>query len=159
MHSNANNLESIDQTLMSLVRLFKKPALCEEYCRRSKINIDLPSIIILFNLFEGPITFQTLVGRLGVEAPSVSRKVHELEDEGYVKRYLTSDKRVHELGLTKEGEKATKLIRSAERSILSDVFVDWTIQETQQLSVILSRLVKDMSLVINHTKHKGVGVE
>lgn len=159
MNPKTNDLDSIDQTLMALVRLIKKPALWEEYCRRSKVDIDHPSIIILFNLCDGPVTFQSLVSRLGVEAPSVSRKVHELEDRGYIQRNLTTDKRVHELSLTKNGERVTKLIRSAERSILSEVFVDWTTKETQQLSIMLSRLVKDMGLVINHAKNKGVEVE
>jgi len=149
----SDELDKLESALTVFNRIIKKPGYWEEFQRLANINIDRPAAAILHILNKQDYQFQTLVNLLGLEAPSISRKVHELEDQGLIKRQATSDKRVHELHLNPKAKEIVEQLFEAKRSIMSQVLSNWTKDERQQLIAVLQRLAKDMS---DHFEHKEI---
>lgn len=145
MSISNEEMDRLENALFSCVRITKKPAYWEEFQRRSGVTIDRPAAYILMMLSQQSLQFQDLVTRLGIEAPSVSRKVHELEDGGLISRQPTADRRVHLLTLSESGKDAAKKIRQARHEILSEILEDWPEKKRLQLSSLLSELADGLS--------------
>ena len=152
VRTNELELDNIEEALRAFIRIAKKPRLWEEYTIRAKVDIDRPSATILLILSYQALTFQTLVNHLGIEAPSVSRKVHELESQGLIIRAPSDDRRIHQLQLSPSGKQVTEEIRRAERSVLSEVLTGWSAQERRQLVGLLTRLTHNMGHVLENSK-------
>ena len=142
---SVNELDKFEAAIVAFVRIAKKPSYWEEFSKRANTNIDRPAAAILDALSHNHCQFQDLVKRLGVEAPFISRKVHELEDEGLITRRPTQDRRVHELHLSAPGEDMASRIKQAKRSILSEVLSGWSNEELGRLTNLLERFAIDMS--------------
>ena len=139
-------LDSIESALTSLMRIAKRPGYWEELQKRAGIVIDRPAAAILIILSKHSDNFQAVVAKLGIEAPSVSRKVHELEDKGLIKRRPTEDKRVHALELSQEGEDIAIRLLQAKRSLYREVLADWGSADIQGLNRLLNKLSEDMKI-------------
>ncbi len=138
-------LDAIEANLTACLRVSKKPAYWDEVLMKAELNIDRPAAAILIILDHGPCQFRDLVKHLGIEAPSVSRKVHELEDDGLIIRQTTTDKRVHQLSLSNRGHTAAKKLKTAKRSIIKTIITDWSIEDRQQLIRLLEKLATNMT--------------
>ena len=138
-------LDKLDSALLSVMRLAKKPAYWDEFQRKADIQIDRPAAAIVMMLSEHTLQFQEVVNKLGVEAPSISRKVHELESLKLIRREPMADKRVHMLALSSEGIALSRKIKSARREMLDQLLVAWTAEDTELLSQLLTRLALDFS--------------
>ncbi len=146
MKENINNdLEKLEGALFACIRITKRPSYWDEFQKRANVTIDRPAAFILMVLNKHSLQFQDLVNKLGVEAPSVSRKVHELEDSGYIKRQPTTDRRVHLLTLTPEGNAVAKKINESRLAIFSEIMSTWPEEDKKQLSSLLSKLSEDLS--------------
>ena len=148
-----NRLDSIEMSLSAVMRIAKRPGYWEELQKRAGIVIDRPAAAILIILSKRPANFQSVVNRLGIEAPSVSRKVHELEAKGLILRRPTADKRVHELELSRDGLIMAGKLLNAKRSIYQDVLGDWGSQDIEELNRLLNNLANDMK---NKFENKGL---
>jgi DNA-binding MarR family transcriptional regulator len=83
---------------------------------------------------------------LGIEAPSVTRTVQELEQAGLIKRRPDpEDKRASHVSLTKKGGQQLAKLQKARRERLSQALKQWSISERRQLAELLQRLAKDIS--------------
>ena len=151
--NNSNYLDSIEASLSAVIRIAKRPGYWEELQKKSNLSIDRPAAAILIILSQKPSNFQTLVSRLGVEPPSVSRKVHELESKGLIKRRPTEDKRVHELDLSSEGLTIANKLLAAKRSMYKEVLKSWGDKDIEDLSRMLDKLVNNMQ---ERFENKGV---
>ncbi len=138
--------------MTSLMRIAKRPGYWEELQKRADILIDRPAAAILIILAHDPANFQTVVSKLGIEAPSVSRKVHELEEKGLIKRRPTEDKRIHELELSQPGLDIAARLMQAKRSLYREMLSDWATDDINQLSRLLNKLSEDMK---NKFKERG----
>ncbi len=138
-------LDAIEASLTACLRVSKKPAYWDEVLDRAGLSIDRPAAAILMVLDHGPCQFQELVKHLGIEAPSVSRKAHALEDDGLIIRQAASDKRIHRLSLSPQGQAAAKKLKSAKRSIVQAIIADWSIEERRQLIRLLEKLASNMT--------------
>ncbi len=158
MLKHDEDLDRLEAAMGSCMRTIKKPGYWEELSRRARVNVDRPAAAILQVLDSGPCQFQSLVTRLGIEAPPVSRKVHLLEDLGLISRKQTNDKRVHELYLSNDGKKIANKIKAAKRQILSEVVSEWSNDDKSKLSYLLDRFATDMSNKLqdktNKTEHQ-----
>ena len=137
-------LDKLESALNAVIRITKKPGYWEKFQSIAGVSIDRPAAGILQVLSVRDCRFQELVSFLGVEAPSVSRKVHELENLGLIERKDTSDKRVHELSLNKSGQEVARSIKEARRTILNDVLSSWNEIDRQKLIESFNRLATDM---------------
>ena len=133
----SSQLDSIESSLTAVMRIAKRPGYWDELQKRSGIIIDRPAAAIIIILSKCPSNFASVVTRLGIEAPSVSRKVHELEDKGLILRRPTDDKRVHELELSKEGLVIAESLLKAKRSIYQEVLNSWNDKDIDDLNRLL----------------------
>lgn len=143
-NSKKDELDRLGSALYACVRVTKRSAYWDEIRRRSGVNLDRPGAYILMLLGKEPCQFRDLVNRLGVEAPAVSRKVHDLEAAGLIMRRPAQDRRVHLLALSDSGRAAADSIKSARRDMLSQVLSGWTAGDRRQLSELLIRLSEDL---------------
>ena len=141
--AKSDSLDKIDSALFNVMRIAKRPAYWDEFQRKADVQIDRPAAAILMMLSLHPLQFQEVVSRLGVEAPSISRKVHELEHQGLIRRQPTEDKRVHMLALSAEGSAIAAKIKNARRELLSEILSDWSVADTEQLSELMARLAQE----------------
>ncbi|MGH7234700.1 MAG: MarR family winged helix-turn-helix transcriptional regulator [Candidatus Saccharimonadales bacterium] len=135
----------LDSALLAVMRVAKKPLYWDDFQRKAGAQIDRPSAAILMLLGMRNLQFRELVAKLGIEAPSISRKVHELEQDGLVAREQTVDRRVHVLSLTTEGRKLSERIIDARKAMLKEVLVGWSGSEKRLLSEQLVRLASDLA--------------
>ncbi len=142
---NNSKLAVIDAALFDAMKVAKRPRYWDEFQRRVGSQIDRPTAAILRLLSAQSLQFRDLVTKLGIEAPSISRKVHELEQEGLIERSPTEDRRVHILSLSNEGKSLARKIIDARFSILNDTLISWSENDKAKLSELLSRLAKDLS--------------
>jgi DNA-binding MarR family transcriptional regulator len=149
-----HNLDNIEASLTALMRIAKRPGYWEELQSRADTTIDRPAAAILIILSKCPANFQTVVSRMGIEPPSVSRKVHELEQKGLIKRQPTEDKRVHQLELSEEGMAIASRLLNAKRSLYQDVFKAWSTDEVDSLDALLEKLTAGMK---DYFENKGAG--
>lgn len=140
-----DELDKLEHAMSSFVRILRKPGYWAEVSKRAGVSIDRPAAAILQILSHQHCQFQTLVNRLGVEAPSVSRKVHELENHGMIVRQPTSDRRVHELHLSSVGRQIAKKVCTAKREVLVECLTQWSPEERQHLTASFEHLAQDMS--------------
>lgn len=144
MNPSIEEMDRLEAALASCMRVVKRPGYWEQFSERAGINIDRPAAAILMALYSEDCQFQQLVSRLGVEAPSVSRKVHALQDEGLIVRKPTADKRVHELHLSDDGRKIAECLLKAKRQMLAEVISDWSVDQKKQLIDSLDRFAAEM---------------
>ncbi len=147
-------MDQLDVALSSCLRIMKQPIYWEKFTKLANTTIDRPSATILAILSKGPYQFHELVNRLGVEAPSVSRKVHQLEDQGLVLRKSTSDKRVHELYLSTQGRTLADKLCTARHRLLAEITSTWTARQQKELIESLEHFSNDLKLLfdLNHKK-------
>jgi DNA-binding MarR family transcriptional regulator len=154
MTQTVNFLDQLENSLYNCVRTYKSSSYYKAIIERVGTDIDRPSMFILIILDSQSLQFRDLVKKLGVEAPSVSRKVHELEAKGLVMRETTRDKRIHLLTLTDNGHKLTNKIKHAKREYLSRILAAWTVEDQEKLATLLVKLADDFSKSINQTKEE-----
>ncbi|ASV66712.1 MarR family transcriptional regulator [Cytobacillus kochii] len=67
---------------------------------------------ILYYLYHfGPTTLVEIAAYQGVEKPTVTRTINQLEEYGYVEKIPSMDKREKKMKITNEGERIYKKIR------------------------------------------------
>lgn len=151
---STTELDNLEEALTAFIRIVKKPTYWDEFQRLADVHIDRPAAAILHVLNKQDCQFQTLVNHLGLEAPSISRKVHELEEQGLIQRQPSSDKRVHELRLSPHAKVMVKQLIDAKRLIMSQVLAGWNENDRQQLVNVLQRLARDMTVHFEHKDNK-----
>ena len=141
---NDEELDRLEIALSKCTRIAKRPYYWDELQKRAAVAIDRPAAAIILSLLNGPLQFQELVRRLGVEAPSISRKVHELENDHLITRVPTEDKRVHLLSLTREGSTIGGNLKRARREMLAYILNDWPSDKRHELTMLVEHLALAM---------------
>jgi DNA-binding MarR family transcriptional regulator len=91
-----------------------------------------------------------LAEHLNIEAPSVTRKVQQLEKAGLIARHQDDkDKRAYDVKATKRGLEVAMKIRDAQRQITSQVLNDWTQQERETFVNLFERFCKGTAEIYN----------
>ncbi len=143
--NNSDQLSRIDSALFEVMKIAKRPRYWDDFQRRLGAQIDRPAAAILRLLSVQPLQFSDLVSKLGIEAPSISRKVHELEQEGLINRNPTDDRRVHILDLSDQGKILAQKIIDVRLAMLSEALANWSATDIHVLGESLSRLAIDLS--------------
>ena len=153
---SAKELDRLVGAIGQCVRLIKQPAYWHATTRLAKTDIDRTSAIILQILYNQSCRFLELVDMIGIEAPSISRKVHELVENGLVDSHTDpKDHRVHSLRLTTAGRDLALKLRQAQHSMMLTILKDWTDQDRQDLSVMLERLADNVSTYLDTAAKPG----
>lgn len=149
--SAKNDIDKLADAMTFLVRSMHRPRAWEEIVKRAGIELDRPGVAILHYLAlcdkeHSKCNVQYLAHHLGVEAPSVSRKIQELEQDKFVIRSADpQDRRAVVLKLTTKGSKALERIQRAKRESLDAQLRHWTVQDRQQFVELFYRFAHDMN--------------
>lgn len=146
-----NDADTLVDALTYLARSMTRPRSWEEITKRAGVALDRPSAAILHTLMQCsnekiPCNLQDLAQHLGIEAPSVSRKVQELERAGLViRKQDPTDRRVVVLHTSAKGHKMLERIQKAKRESLTELLNDWPAKDRRQLTKLFHRLATDMN--------------
>ena len=118
----------------------------EELLRVAGVRIDRAGLALLYKLGRHddlPCRVTSLAGMLGVDTPTVTRKVQQLEREGYVVREPDpDDRRASLISLTESGQSALARVLSAHRERLTRLFKDWDEADVQNFATLLERFAE-----------------
>ena len=120
----------------------------EELLRVAGVRIDRAGLALLYKLGRHddlPCRVTSLAGMLGVDTPTVTRKVQQLEREGYVVREPDpEDRRASLISLTESGQDALARVLSAHRERLARLFKDWDEADVQNFATLLERFAESL---------------
>jgi DNA-binding MarR family transcriptional regulator len=143
MPISSSELDAIEAALAALHRASYQHRAWEDLCRDAGITLDRASATLLKTIAhcpKGQCRMQDAARILGIEAPSVSRTVHDLENAGLLQRQQDAqDKRVYNLSVTKAGSAQLNKLRKARRAKLSQVFESWTTKERHEIAKLLQK--------------------
>jgi DNA-binding MarR family transcriptional regulator len=145
-----SSLESIEQALTRIVRTGHLPRLHERLRAASGVDLDRTAYPVLGRLGEaGPLRLTDLAALIGLDVSTVSRHVADLSAKGLVERRPDPDDgRAGVLSLTRAGRGALGRIREVRRTLLLEVFADWTAVDRRELARLLSRFSEGLSKTV-----------
>ena len=153
-----SDLEMLEIAMRRLFQTMKRPQTWVRVTTRSGVSIDRPSAVILKSLLtdQAHCRIQDLAGRLGIEAPSITRKTQELERAGYLKRVPDKDdRRAIDLHITPRGKTVANRLWKAQREIIEEALASWQPSERKQFVKLFQRFSNDLvSISVRKTSVK-----
>ena len=121
----------------------------EQLLQTAGVRIDRAAVSVLFKLHlrgETPLRVTELAVLLGVDPPSVTRKVQQLERLGYVARDADpEDGRATRIRITESGREVLERVLNAHRRLLADSFDSWSGDDVRAFSALLERFATALS--------------
>lgn len=152
MDDTQHDIKELEAIMRNLFRSFKRSQYWTIVSQRADITMDRPAAILLHSIASNPSEKhhgQTLATRLGVEAPSITRKTQQLEREGYLVRVPDpKDRRAVSLEATAKGRAMSQRIANAQLSIMEDATQDWSAEDRQQFTKLFHRFSQDLTNII-----------
>jgi len=148
--NNDNDLELIDDSINEFVQAMSRPRAWGQVAARAGVSIDRAGATLLYFL-EQPrpesCHLNDIAHILGIEAPSVTRKVQQLERQKLIHRVPDpSDKRAYVLQTTVEGRRVIERLSEAKKALFSDILKDWSLADRHNFAILFNRLSRDMSV-------------
>ncbi len=121
------------------------------FLQAAGVRIDRAGSALLYKLHhaKGALRVSELAELLGIDAPSVTRKVQQLERLGYVSiEPDTEDKRAKRVALTPSGNQTLQRIKEAGKERIVRLLEGWSKEEIEELTSSLGKfavaLTKEM---------------
>jgi DNA-binding MarR family transcriptional regulator len=141
------DLETIGLALEAVSRLLSQGRLVEQVLRQAKVDVGRADVALLHNLFAGGdcVRLGDLADRLGVDAPTVTRRVQQLEGRQLLRRASDPrDKRASLVHLTPAGGRIISRVLGARRVWLRRVLQTWSERDRREFGHLLARFVTDV---------------
>jgi DNA-binding MarR family transcriptional regulator len=139
-------LEEVDDALRSLASGRRAGGLHRAACRAAGVELDPPSFFLLSLLDKEPRRLTDLAARVGLDASTVSRKLHSLEAAGLMARDEDpADGRAAPVGLRAEGRRALARVAHARVSLLEEALAGWSDDDRRELARLLGRFAESLS--------------
>jgi DNA-binding MarR family transcriptional regulator len=149
--STAEDLDRFEAAVRLFIQTMKRPQSWSLITQKASVDIDRPAatILMLLNAHTGQrCRLHDLAENLNIEAPSVTRKVQQLEQAGFIVRQQDSkDKRAYDLRVTKQGQAVAEKIRSAQRQIMTNALDSWTVDQRTTLVSLFERFSQDIAML------------
>jgi DNA-binding MarR family transcriptional regulator len=145
--ADSPSLESIGQSLEAVARLLSQGRIVEQILRQAKVGVGRADVALLHNLSAGGdcVRLGDLADRLLVDAPTVTRRVQQLEARQLLGRASDPrDKRACLVHLTPAGQRIITRVLVARRRWLEGVLGTWSERDRQELGRLLARFVDDV---------------
>lgn len=138
-----NDLDQLEQVMSQLHRGMSRHKSWEHVAAQAGVNLDRTSAIIL-HLLAVPENSQCklhqIAEKLGIEAPSVTRKVQLLEQVGLLSKSIDAkDARSYRLQLTEKGQAVASRLREAKRATLKATLTDWSSADRKAFISLLQK--------------------
>lgn len=134
--------------MRTMVQTIKRPQTWTTLTARAGLTIDRPGATILRILASQPGTWRLhdLAERIGVEAPSVTRKVQQLEQAGLLVRERDpQDGRAFSVVLSPTGRDVALKLEAAQRVVLEEALQDWPAADLAQFINLFQRFSADLN--------------
>lgn len=129
--------------LSTIARAVNQVRLHERFLDSAGVRLDRAGASLLSKLegSEGDALRVTeLAERLGVDSPTVTRKVQQLERLGLVVRADDpEDRRAHRIGLTPSGRKTLRRLTTAKREWIEHLLAGWSGDDLDRFASLLGR--------------------
>lgn len=149
MKSLDHDLDSLDVATGLLFQFLKKPSTWATISAKVDNRINRTSAMIVKTIILHPsplLTVTKLANIIGVEAPSISRMIDELEKLDLVRRVQrTQDKRTVYLEATAKAQKLNEQLNLARRSFSKAVLENWTDKDRQTFIKLYERYVSELT--------------
>lgn len=146
-------IDAVRLSMQDFGRMVSQGKVYEAVLRRSRIDLSRADVQLLHTLVEAGdgIRLGDLGERLGVDAPTVTRRAQQLEARGLLRRAADPlDKRAQLVQLTSAGTRSIEKATSAFRRWLEEVLADWSGSERHQLATLLERFTHDVYSELGH---------
>lgn len=149
MFSLNEDLDTIENAMTTLHRAGSRHRMWGYITTCAGVSIDRTSAIILYILEQkekAGCKLTELADKLGTEAPTVTRKIQQLEDSGLISRQTDQkDRRASIIHITSMGRKVVKSIQKAKRQNLKSILEKWPDEDRHQLAKLFHKLANDIS--------------
>jgi DNA-binding MarR family transcriptional regulator len=146
---SSEDLARVAESLSTLSRAFTLARPHEHLLKEAGVRLDRAGSALLFKLFRHQseaLRVSDLAELLGIDTPSVTRKIQQLERLGYVTSVSDpEDKRAKRISLTRSGEKTIERMLSAIHKRLARLFTDWTSEELTPFVASLERFATSLT--------------
>jgi DNA-binding MarR family transcriptional regulator len=140
-------IDRFDEALQSVARSITQVRVHERLLRLAGVRLDRAGATLLFKLAAKGESLRVtdLAEMLGVDTPTVTRKVQQLERNGMVVRQSDPDDgRSSRIRLTPAGRRTIERVRRARRAWLDRLLQDWDDKDLSDLADLLSRFAEDL---------------
>jgi DNA-binding MarR family transcriptional regulator len=140
-------VDRFDEVLQTVARSITQVRLHERLLRLSGVRLDRSGATLLFKLAAhgDPLRVTDLAEILGVDTPTVTRKVQQLERDGMVVRQSDPDDgRASRIRLSPAGRRTIERVRRARRSWLQALLQGWHDDDLSALTDLLSCFAADL---------------
>lgn len=149
MRLSDTDLTDLENAMRLFFQTIKRPQHWAVVTERAGMQIDRPAAVILHILAaqpKVPCGIQDIALRLGIEAPSVTRKTQALEQAGYLRRTPNpDDKRAISLLITTRGKKASQRFHKAQREIIGQALSSWQPTDRRRFIELFDRFTADLA--------------
>jgi DNA-binding MarR family transcriptional regulator len=135
-------IDQIEAALQVVARSMTQARLHERLLQTAGVRLDRAGGALLYKLYvqRDSLRVTTLADLLGVDAPTVTRKVQQLEHEGYVVRHPDpDDRRATRIELSPSGRRTLQRVLDARRSWIASLFEDWERTDLADFASALGR--------------------
>ena len=151
----ARHLDRFDEALQTVARSIAQFRLHERILRLAGVRLDRSGSALLLKLSArgDSLRVTDLAEMLGVDIPTVTRKVQQLERDGMVVRQSDpDDRRASRICLTAAGRRTIDRVRKARRSWLEHLFEGWGDDDLSALADLLSRFADDLEADLDEAR-------
>jgi DNA-binding MarR family transcriptional regulator len=150
----ALHVDRFNEALQTVARSITQVRLHERLLRLAGVRLDRAGAALLFKLsVKGDsLRVTDLAEILGVDTPTVTRKVQQLErDKMVVRQTDPEDRRVSRIRLTPAGRRTIERVRRARRAWLEQILHDWDDEDLSALADLLGRFAEDLERDLDDT--------
>ena len=140
-------IDRFDEALQTVARSITQVRVHERLLRLAGVRLDRAGATLLFKLSARGESHRVtdLAEMLGVDTPTVTRKVQQLERDGMVVRQSDpDDRRASRIGLTPAGRRTIERVRRARRAWLERLLEGWEDDDLSDLADLLSRFAENL---------------
>jgi len=133
----------IQESLQIMSQSMNQVRAHESLLQAAGVRLDKAGIALLFKLHlheASSLRVTDLAELLGVDPPTVTRKVQQLERLGFVTREADhEDRRASRIELTGAGRDTLERVLNAHRDLLARLFEEWTEKDLAAFATMLER--------------------
>lgn len=151
------SVDEVQEALATVARAFVQPRVHERLMRAAGVRLDRGGAALLYKLrlHGDALRVTALADLLGIDAPTVTRKVQQLERDGLVTRRPDADDgRAWRIHLTAPGRRSIERVLRARQEWLAGIFTDWRPADIAAFARLLSRFADELTTDLDeHRDH------
>jgi DNA-binding MarR family transcriptional regulator len=141
------SIDQIEAALQVVARSMTQARLHERLLQTAGVRLDRAGAALLYKLYvnRDSLRVTTLADLLGVDAPTVTRKVQQLErDQMVIRQTDPDDRRASRIRITPTGRRIVERVWKARRAWLEHLLEGWKDDDLSTLADLLGRFAQDL---------------